>query len=553
MAEDVFAHSAWDLPASAFLDCRRPFSFYDFAQWCTKDTDATWPVHRFCNIMRKRQQARGANGGDSPLSVAVEPLATGTPGSQEDDRLIEAATGKPVKSRHLRVSFFMAEVDFPTSVRPGLQEHYMGYFILKQVNRPGEQPWGHILEAVIDVPDLLNNYVHAQGEFSQDVCGCGFKVKGSYFAQQNGHTTVCAHDSLLCALMNLRSGPSEIEIRRQLHAALTVLPGDPGPRLNQMVAALGALNVDCRVQDLEQAVEPEDYRGLVYATVESGYPAVLVFTTAHARHAVTVVGHTLNTDTWFPEVEFGYGSRGSAPKYHPSYDWAPHWLINDGNLGVYFCLEARAMRSVVSAPSPLVLPHDPLRAVAVIGLCEQSEGIVVKNAELKVAYLLEALTQHFASLAGRAAGAPEAKWLLHLLRTCQKSDPSAGPILRTFQTGRQQYLDHLFAQPDWNNNSFSPEDRKRLWPGFSQILSEKFWVTEFTLVDLYTANRRKLGEVVYRGGWSNSPDLVSGDLLLVRLPGLVWLPAAARSEAVPITSHTKILRGLPTGVGGPEY
>jgi hypothetical protein len=449
----------------------------------------------------------------------------------------------------------MAEVNSPTSVRPGLQEHYEGYFILKQVDRPGEQPWSHVLEAVIGVSDLLNNYVHAQGAFSQEVCGCSFTVRGSYFSQQNGHTTVCAHDALLCALMNLRSGPPEIEIRRQLHSALAVPPGASGPRLNQMVNALGALKVDCRVQDLEQAAEPEDYRGLVYATVESGYPAVLVFTTAHERHAVTVVGHTLNTDTWFPEVEFGYGSQSNAPKYHPSYDWAPHWLINDGNLGVYFCLEARAMRSVASAPlsSPGVPPHDPLRAVAVIGLCEQSEGIVVKNAEIKVAFLLEALTQHFASLAGRAAGAPEAKWLVHLLKTCQRSDPSPGPILRTFQTSRQQYLDHLFEQPDWNNNSFSPEDRKRLWPGFSQVLSEKFWVTEFTLVDLYTANRRKLGEVIYRGGWSNSSDLVSSDLLFVRLPGLVWLPGAARSEAVPITSHTKILRGLPTSIGRSEY
>jgi len=558
-AGEFTALDPWDLKEPVFVDCRRPHSFYDFVAWCTNGTSASLPVSRICNIMRKRQHTHSGSGEDSPLTVVAETLRAGTPGSNVDDRLISEYLKDDVASSLLRVSLFLGEVKTVGDVRPGLQDAYQGYFILKKVTPAKAKPFGHVFEAVIHASaGLLNNYVHAQGSFPQQVCGCNFTVRGSYFAQQNALTTVCAHDSLLSALMNLPNGPSETAVREQLHAALTPPPNAGGPKLHQMVDALGRLGIACKVQDLEGARQPEDYRGLVYATIESGYPAIIIFTTANAkeRHAITVVGHTLNSDTWFPEVEFGYGHGSPGPKFHPTYDWAPHWLVNDGNLGMYFCLEAGRMRLGPEAAAPAEAPfragREPLKAVAVIGLYENDPEIVIANAEIKVAYLLDVFAQTLLDQVVEPTDA-EARWLRRLVDTCRAGNFSPGPILRTFQTDREKYLAHMFGEPDWNNNTFLPEERKALTKSLLQVLPNKVWVTEFTLVNLYTANRRKLGEVVYTGRWSNTNAILGEGLCFVRAPGIAWFPTIPQVAGTSVTSHTGIMRPLATSIGQPEY
>jgi hypothetical protein len=508
--------------------------------------------------MRKRQQLLSENGNDFPLSVVVESVRDDMPGSQLDDELMRRFLKTDIKSELLRASFFLDCVDNRDDLRPGLQEGYQGYFILKRVTCPDAPPICHVFEAVIDTSKglLLNNYIHAQKAFQQEVCGCAFRARGSYFCQQNTRTTVCAHDALLSTLMNLPNAPSELRIRESLHVALTESIGAPEPQLRHMVGVVNDLGVTCKVQDFQQAMPPEDYRGLVYATVESGFPAVVVFTTATERHAVTVVGHTLNSDTWFPEAEFGYGTMGAVAKYHPSYDWVPHWIVNDGNLGMYFCLEASKMR--LSLPDDLqngeVGPAQTalLKAVAVIGVYDEGADIVVRNAEEKVARLLGFITQKLAETGSTPEGDSQGKWLRRLLQTC-RDRASPGPILRTLQVGKEQYISHLVEEPDWNNNALGLEERKSLTQRLSDLLPARVWMTEFTLVNLFTANRRKLGEVLYKDSWSRSDDILGSDLLFVRLPGIAWFPAAAHVEETRLTAHTQIMRCLPTSVGQPEY
>jgi hypothetical protein len=559
--DDYSAHDPWNLSRPLFVDCRQPHSFYDFVEWCTKGTTAQWPVSRICNIVRKRQQIlKSKELTEVPVSVVVEPLAQAPAGSFVDDELIARKLGCHVTSSLLRASIFLATVGDEGGIRPGLQDQYQGYFILKRVMPQGKDPFGHMFESVLSAsPGLLNNYVHVRSSFSQSACGCNFGVNGSYFAQQNTVSTVCAHDSLLSALMSLANGPAEPAIRRQLHESLATAPGIAGPGLDQMVDALHNLGVSCKVQDLRQAAQPEDYRGLVYATVESGYPAIIVFTTSHGfRHAITVVGHTLNSDTWVPEVEFGYGSVGSSPKYHTTYDWAPHWIINDGNLGMYYCLEPNRLRldagagHVAAGQATSQALTEPLKAEAVIGLYETDSEIIVANAETKVAQLLSNVTTYLMN-AGPISSDPQSKWLWRLLCTCSPKDLTAGPILRIFQTTRSIYLKSLFEEPDWNNQILGPDERKVLAGLLQPVLPDRIWICEFTLVHLFTANRRKLGEVVFSGSWSNTRDLLGPGLHFVRLPGIAWLPGTKQSEKLCVTAHTRIIRSLSTSRGQPEY
>jgi hypothetical protein len=507
--------------------------------------------------MRKRQQQLAKEGNDAPLSVVVEHLREPTAASSIDDEMLRQSLGASTRSDLLRISFFLNKVESAQDLRPALQESYQGYCILKRVEAATCPALGHILEAVIDASaPLLNNYIHAQAIFSQEVCGQAFHVTGSYFCQQNGKTTCCAHDALASALMSLPSGQNYEQVRRTLDSGLAVQPGAPGPTLGQMVSALTSLNIPCRVHDLERGAAPEDYRGLVYATIESGFAAVMVFTTSRQRHAIAVVGHTLNSDTWFPEGEFGYGSSQSTSKYHPSYDWAPHWIVNDGNLGMYYCLESNRMR--LSAPAGPTAPSspagslEPLKVVAVIGIFDQPVDIVVKNAEEKVACLLGYITEVVAQAGQPNADNPQHRWLQRLVAACREPT-SPGPILRTLLLTKQEYMKHLFAEPDWNNNTLSPDQRKTLTQLLEQTLPPHLWMTEFTLVNLFTANRRKLGEVVYSDAWSQSKEVIDEHLHLVRLPGMAWFPTLKRVESIAITAHTKLLRCLPTSQGQPEY
>ena len=556
MEEQPYPQSPWDLDAPRFFDCRRPHSFYDFVEWCTQDTHAAWPVSRMCNIMRKRQQRRSEGGQDHPLSAVVEPLADSTPGSSIDDKLLRDLLEKEITSQLLRVSFFLDRVEKAEDIRPGLQQAYQGYFILKRITPIGGSPFGHVFEAIIDASEpILNNYVHAQSDFQQEVCGCSFRSTGSYFCQQNGVSTVCAHDALLSALMSMANGPPEAQIRECLHRALRVPDGQPGPQLRQMVRALNELGVACTAQDLETAPTLEDYRGLVYATIESGFPAVIGFTTANERHAITVVGHTFNSDSWMPEVEFGYGASADTARYHTSYDWIPHWIVNDGNLGMYYCLEANRMRLTPSGPhvpdGPVPFP-EPLKAVAVIGLYEEDADIVVRNAEEKVSLLLGELTDVLARTDAAAQHDPQSKWLKRLLRS-GRDDVSPGPILRTLQITKDQYVSHLVNEPDWNNSTLAPEQRKTITARLLPLLPPRVWMTEFTLVNLFTANRRKLGEVIYKSSWSRSAQVLGSDLLFVRLPGIAWFPTEAHVDQTAVTSHTRIARCLATSASQPEY
>jgi hypothetical protein len=92
------------------------------------------------------------------------------------------------------------------------------------------------------------------------------------------------------------------------------------------------------------------YRDFLYSFVESGYPAVLSFTTSGDEegpipHVVPVFGHTLNSDSWFPTAFAGYVGRAVEDKpYLSTLDWVADFIVNDDNFGMYFSLPTHTFR-----------------------------------------------------------------------------------------------------------------------------------------------------------------------------------------------------------------
>jgi hypothetical protein len=51
----------------------------------------------------------------------------------------------------------------------------------------------------------------------------------------------------------------------------------------------------------------------LYGSVESGYPALVVFDAGNGnqKHVIPIIGHTFNEDTWVPRADLAYFSVGA--------------------------------------------------------------------------------------------------------------------------------------------------------------------------------------------------------------------------------------------------
>jgi hypothetical protein len=216
----------------------------------------------------------------------------------------------------------------------------------------------------------------------------------------------------------------------------TVGPSDRLISNKTVQEALGVDPAEVYVEDIKRVLEKRklepyvwsfgetapqiDYFRLVYSIVESGYPALLVFSTADDEqdHVIPVWGHTLNLDEWHPEAQVLYAGPESA-RYYPSSAWADHFLIHDDNFGPYYCLA----RDVFST-------HPKVRARYVVGLFPRRIGVSPVAAENLAS---SALSSYLPKLAPYAQG----NW------SRQLTDQSAIYVLRTLLIRKDRYLDHL--------------------------------------------------------------------------------------------------------------
>jgi hypothetical protein len=533
-------------------------------------------IHRICSLLRKMG-----------VTHFVEEELEKTGEIQEEIEDVSRRCDAPLRSASFeRFSFFYAPNDVPKD-RLDLKQRedklFLGYMVIARLELPDGAVRSYILEAVIAPPGkcsekpspdsngrpkrspvlnyVLNYYLHAHKVFPS-VIGTRsenypFEVDGAFFCQQNNLTHVCAHACLRMAL-NTTWHTVGIKIsNRQInetlgidHTAGRTVKG--GLRVEQIELVLKNFGLFPYAQDFLTHAEV-DYAEYLYPFVESGNPVILSFhPTYDSGHVVTIIGHTMNSDRWDCEAHLAYDP-GSRPfeLFHASSTWVDHFLINDDNFGMYTALPVGYLRN------PIRPRYDPTRRARwVVSVFPSASAVLPYVAEL---YAVEKSVVSLRKLEGGKDSAgrplletiPRNRWLSRLI--AQSKEPTKRLVARTVLTEKGEYVAFLRRISDLKDSEGSqlrPEDISDV----ESLLPVKFWVTEMTLPDLYTANKHKLGDMIHNETTStpstdppgilyNTPEYVWGWLPCVEIPKVDDLRSWPLRGHVPLLRSSHVLRG----------
>ncbi|HXT39016.1 MAG TPA: hypothetical protein VN887_03240 [Candidatus Angelobacter sp.] len=490
-----------------------------------------------------------------------EELASNQEIEEEKQATVTRTNGGVVTLTALRLTFFR---DRPPSMawRNLAGMECLGYAVLITLTLPDNSKRPYILESVIRFPSLwtptesagvqanavTNYYLHSCREF-ETVIGKAkenltFRVNGSFFCQQNDLTHVCAHAALRMGInsspaftgpkltnkfINDQLGIDHSEAEGKRIGKYSPEAHSVGLSTEQIVCIVNKLGWKEHVAEFD--LNPDiDYEAFIYPLIESGCPTILGVHNPATAHVLAVLGHTLNSDRWTPEARLGYGAFPITP-YISTSAWADHFIVNDDNFGMYVTLPAESIRNI------LVPKHNPnLHAALAIGLVPPDVTISGYGAEQAAAGLAEKLVR-------LTDPTPQNRWL-HLLKhethECKPThDASQRLVCRTLLCKRQEYLGIMKTVEDDKGNRLTPTEIQTL----EKILPERFWVTEITVPNLYTGNKRKLGDILTPAKGTGKEFLTGAMMLFFWFPGLSWHEPLTSMQGWSLFGHIPLLRG----------
>ncbi len=203
-----------------------------------------------------------------------------------------------------RLSFFTAKFATTQRLARITDEEFIGYVVVKEDSAPSFGDKRRVYESVIRPSRTANNFVRGGQTWPCQVAGKSFKVNGYLYAQQNALTNVCAHVALRTAAARFHpNGDMSYREMNQLlgidHVNVKMGEGN-GLTYQQMQQVLEAAGAKCFPADYSNpSANPPPFQKYIYGSIESGYPAIVIFGTTDpdgSLHAVPVFGHTLNQD-----------------------------------------------------------------------------------------------------------------------------------------------------------------------------------------------------------------------------------------------------------------
>jgi hypothetical protein len=255
-----------------------------------------------------------------------------------------------------------------------------------------------------------------------------------------------------------------------------------------------------------------DYASFLVSLLESNTPGAVVFRIEgeEVHHIVPVLGHTFNSDLWFHEANYAYHAIGEAG-YHPHSNWIPSFIVHDDNFGMYYCMAIDSLTA--DSASDRYAPG--LSAAYAFGFLGEGVQRTGRNAAEMTSLFLGFLAPQIEQ---RVEALPGDDWLGRLLTICRSG--ITAPVIRPLVATRDQYLTHLQQMLDWDFGSLAGADVKRL----TAELPDSFWMCEVSIPDLYTTNRRKIGEVLYAVDLPEDAGNCLDGFLGCRLPTISLLP-----------------------------
>ena len=528
--------------APGVIDCRPGFSmFFDLIrQEC--NNSGHLPLHRICSLMRKM----------GVQCFTREDLVPNQEIQEEQQSAQVRTDGGAVGLSAARFTFFRqlpAQMDWHDLA----EKECLGYAVLVSLTLPDNSKKCYILESVVRIPsiwaptsagvtephDVTNYYVHSCKQF-ETVIGTPtenltFTLTGSFFCQQNDLTHVCAHAALRMGINSTptHQGPKLTNkfINNHLTIDHTNAPGkrvgrygaeteSVGLTTEQIIAIVRAVGRTEHVAQfyLNPAI---DYEAFIYPMIESGCPTILGVHNAQTAHVLAVLGHTLNSDRWSPEARHGYGAFPITP-YISTSAWADHFIVSDDNFGMYSTLPTEAIRNI------LVPKYNPnLHAGMAIGLMPPGVNISGYGAEQTAAGLAS-------KLIGLTQATPQNKWLKML-----QSDNRQKLVCRTLLSTKTNYVSMMRNVSDERGKKLTQAESDDL----QASLPDQFWVTEVTVPNLYTGNKRKIGDIITPAQGTQQEFLTGATTVFFWFPGMSWRVGLSAVQGWSLFGHIPILRG----------
>ena len=256
----------------------------------------------------------------------------------------------------------------------------------------------------------------------------------------------------------------------------------------------------------------------IYPNLESSCPTILGIqrppfgTDKWLRHVVTVLGHTLNTDSWGPEAKSGY-QQLTSPYYHSTSDWVDHFLMGDDNYGMYRTLPTNELHHVIM-PQFNANIHP---SMAITFVPQQVTGRPIES-EVAAFIFIKLFVSHVLKI---HPGIRQLKWFGELVRTNTFNEKVQTKLtFRTFWSTSKHYLEHLEKVEDRDGNRLGQSTIKKI----KGTLPDLVWVTEISLPNLYCGNKAKLGDVLVDIGFTGENPSVKDVLRAVKFS---WLPGVS--------------------------
>ncbi|MGA2070876.1 MAG: hypothetical protein ABSG97_05960 [Sedimentisphaerales bacterium] len=437
---------------------------------------------------------------------------------ENEDIRLKHPDFKPVRT--VRLSLYKKDL----STQKGLAsagDSFLGYVIIRQIDNP-KKTW--IFESVLKPNQPIDNFIiKGDQEWICSIGGCDFRVKGYLYAQQNGITNVCAHVALRSAVHRFRQDDMTY---REMNNFIGVdhvnkKVGDKsGLSTQDMIKVLESAGARCMAVDYTTSGGDKDkipFQKILYGSIESGFPAIVVFQMADEPsicHAVPVFGHTFDKDAWVYRAEASYFRVGPQTLYIPSESWVSTYIAHDDNWGSNFriprgYLHTRRYCDQITSDAKNCL-MDIGCVVYVIGTRPQEVEMDPLQAEaIGVDYLFSMLPK-LPDL--------EHAWNRRLLEYSNNNQLVLRPIL----VKCRDYKKHLKKIRDWDKN------KSKVSIGIDD--DWWLWVVELSVPELFPANQRKVGEVVLRAEHKPTCFRDFKNLLFARIPGFFALYVGGGAE-----------------------
>ena len=499
----AFARQARTKGCLQFCELPRPFSNFQFVE---REFDGLVSLRRIFSQVRQL-------GGRTLVLEQIDSKDAEDIREENEDLTIRCPTFS--KSATYRLSFFTKRITSTGDLLTATDEDFLGYALVKRDDLPDGQGFNgtRIYESVIHSSHRSNNYIRSARTWACLVADTQFRVKGLLYAQQNSATNVCAHAALRTAVSHFH--PNGDMTYREMNKVAgidhkkRIIGGNSGDGLTQqeMQAVLEAANAVCLLVDYEQEYPshfaPPPPEAYLYGNIEAGYPAIVCFATSKRsggkpdpsapRHAITVFGHTFNEDTWVSRAEQFYYHSANAG-FIPSRNWLSTFIAHDDNFGSNYCIPRnflyvrRICTRSKKKPEPCRSEAD--RVVHV--LCPMPRDVLTAPNEAEligIDYLGKMLSSDMLRREGR--------WMGRLYDHIQRSQIVLRPVLLESIT---QYQEHLKRISDWEHrviHRYLIDALESLIPSGKDRLG-KVWMLELSIPELFSANKRKLGELILR-------------------------------------------------------